>query len=128
MNNTDSNSSFFGMCAVAYKLILVSYDDDYYYGQVYRSWKAENAGDVHHLKQFITNVKVDLDDFAEVHLTETINIDRQTIVDFEIESTGKDQYEEFCEVISNAIPDHMQPFIYEVIKLKGGYFDLIIKE
>lgn len=87
------NSFFNNKQAIAYKVLITSFDDDYYYGTFYRAYEGG-------FKQHIGNIYLDFDDqdddfpHSYVYFSCPVIIhDRQLFVDFELDEVEQDSSE-----------------------------------
>lgn len=118
-------SFFSDKTAVAYKVTITSFDDDYYYGTFYREYEKG-------FKQFIGNVYIDLDDdandYPHTHLffSNEIGYDRELFTDFELDDVEQDASQ--LEDAVSRIVTRSARVIYRAVKQDGKTIDLIIEE
>ena len=118
-------SFFSDKTAVAYKVTITSFDDDYYYGTFYREYEKG-------FKQFIGNVYIDLDDdandYPHTHLffSNEIGYDRELFTDFELDDVEQDASQ--LEDAVSRIVMRSARIIYRAVKQDGKTIDLIIEE
>lgn len=108
--------------ALSYNVRIISFDEDYYYGQFYRVYEGN-------LKRFLSNFKLDLDNgVASVFLDRDNNLDRQAFDDFGVEFP--DDKDLLRDQINERISEALQPSvttIFQVIKQEGGTIEFIIR-
>lgn len=116
-----SNSFFDNKTPESYCASIISFDDDYYYGQFYRRYEDG-------FKQFLCNFKLDLDESALITVENTDFIDRQICNDFEVDlnQTRNDRILSLLETFENEICKSSD-LIFKVLKSDGGTVHLIIK-
>ncbi|MBE0438067.1 MAG: hypothetical protein IBX56_19990 [Methylomicrobium sp.] len=120
------NKSFFdGKIASGYRLDIVSFDDDYYYGIFYRSYEHENPAKMY--REHISFMKIDLDNPIQVLLDSVTEPDRQTYIDFEIDYLVEDRDYLLQEKIENIIEPQAHA-IFSAVKREGLKIDLILRE
>jgi len=119
------NKSFFdGKTANGYRLDIVSFDDDYYYGTLYRSYEHENPAKMY--REYISNAVINLDGPISVYVDPT-EPDRQTYIDFEIDYLAEDRDYLLQERIEKIIEPQAHT-IFSAVKREGLKFDLILKD
>jgi len=111
-----SNSFFDDKIPESYCVSIISFDDDYYYGQLYRRYEKG-------FKQFLCGFKLDLDENALVTLDEVDFLDRQICIDFEIDldETQNDRVLLFLDMFESEL-FKTGPSIFKTIKQHGGTY------
>lgn len=105
--------------AIAYSIILTSFDNDYYYGQLVRNWSDDNKAIT---SEFLSNCYVDLDDdnsVGRVYL-EPIGfkpIHSQVLTDFEVLS----KYDLEIKLFESIEPKRRD--IFQSLKVNGKCFE-----
>jgi len=108
-------SRFEGLKVEAYKLMLVSFDDDYYYGQVYREYA---NGAKNPLKEFLFNVELDLD-ILLVIISGNLFVDRAVYKDFKLDPADYLKQEMLSEAIERTFDKYDVAMIERVMKEDG---------
>jgi len=114
-----NNSFFDDKTAVNYCVSIISFDDDYYYAQLYCLY---DGG----FKQFLCNVALEFDDFPQAsYFHNSTNIGHQTFTDFEIEFTDSDSCDQLMELIAIKCGES-EDLIHTALKKDGKTIDLIV--
>ena len=123
-------SFFNNKTAIAYRVVITSFNDDYYYGSFYREFEGG-------FKQHIVNFHLDLDDndaldpnydfphsYLHFNPEKDHYHDRQLFIDFKLDEVERDDAD--IERVIERVILKWSNLIYKALKQDGKTFDLLI--